>query len=117
MKRDPLLYIDDILGSIEKIGKYVDGFSHAQFLENAMIQDAVIRNFEIIGEAAKKIPQEIVGAYPDMPWSDAAGMRDVMIHDYPNIMLEEVWKTVQTNLQPFREQLLKVKHDLESKGY
>ena len=114
MKRDPLLYIDDILGSIEKVEEYLKGMSHSQFLEDTRTQDAVIRNIEIIGEAAKKIPQEIVDKYPHVPWSDAAAMRDVMIHDYPNIMIEEVWKTAQTNLLPFREQLLQVKRDLEN---
>lgn len=72
-KRDYILFIEDILTSIIKIEQYVDGISFEEFSKNDMVVDAVIRNFEIIGEAVKKVPEEIKVKYPDIEWKEAAG--------------------------------------------
>jgi uncharacterized protein with HEPN domain len=73
-----------------------------------MAVDAVIRNFEIIGEAVKKIPEEIKNKYANVEWKEAAGFRDVLIHDYFGIDIEAVWDTVRNNIPPFKKEILKV---------
>ena len=67
-----------------------------------------IRNFEIIGEAVKKIPEEIRKKYADVEWKEAAGFRDVLIHDYFGIDLEAVWDTVRNNIPSFKKQIVNV---------
>ncbi len=81
-KREHLFFIKDILDSIRKIEKYTKGLSFEELKKNEMVLDAVIRNFEIIGEAAKNIPKDIKEKYPYVEWKEAAGFRDVLIHDY-----------------------------------
>jgi len=97
-KRSFRLYLKDILEAIEKINNYTKNLSFEEFSQNTMIVDAVIRNFEIIGEATKHIPEEIRKSYPEIPWKEMAGMRDKMIHEYFGVDLEIVWKTIKIRL-------------------
>ena len=97
-KRSFRLYLKDILEAIEKINNYTKNLSFEEFSQNTMIVDAVIRNFEIIGEATKHIPEEIRKSYPEIPWKEMAGMRDKMIHEYFGVDLEIVWKTIKIHL-------------------
>lgn len=107
-ERDYILFIEDILACIEKIEKYTSGLSFEDFSGNEMVVDAVIRNFEIIGEAVKRIPEEVKKQYPDVAWKEAAGFRDVLIHNYFGIDLEAVWDTLKNNMPSFKEQMTKV---------
>ena len=107
-ERDYSLFLEDILTAIEKIEKYTKDLSFKEFCRNDMAVDAVIRNFEVIGEAAKKLSVEIKGKYPHVEWKEAMGFRDVLIHDYFGIDLEAVWDTVANNIPSFKENMLKV---------
>lgn len=98
MKRDTKLYLQDILECIELIGKYTNGMSKDDFGSDVTIQDAVMRRLEIIGEATKNLPNELKQKYPDIPWKDITGMRDVLTHDYFGIDLERVWGTITRRL-------------------
>ena len=91
MKRDLGLYCDDIIAAINKIEEYTRGSSFEQFSKDQKTQDAVTRNIEIIGEAVKKIPPEFKQKYPLAMWREAAAMRDVLIHDYPDVIPKVVW--------------------------
>lgn len=109
--RDWLFRIQDIINAIEKIERYLKKSSLAEFRKNDLVSDAIIRNFEIIGEASKNIPEVIRKAYPGIPWGQMSGMRDVLIHEYFGVDLETVWHTARHYLPPLREQLLHlVKH-------
>jgi uncharacterized protein with HEPN domain len=91
-KRDPRLFLADMMDAIVKIEKWTSGISSAKFLADGLLQDAVVRNLEILGEAAKNIPDEVRSRYPGIPWKRIAGFRDIAIHDYFGVDLEIVWK-------------------------
>lgn len=91
--------------STEKIGKYVSG-GESIFFANPMVQDAVYRNLEVLGEAAKRIPDDIRKMSPNIAWRRIAGLRDVLIHQYDGVDPQEVWKVVEQDLPQLRSQLL-----------
>jgi uncharacterized protein with HEPN domain len=105
MNKNDQLYLDHILEAIVKIEGFTSGISRFDFDQNVMIQDAVIRNIEIIGEATKKISKPFTQSHPEVPWSAMAGMRDKLIHDYFDIDVDVVWKTVEIDL-PFLKKLI-----------
>lgn len=98
MKRDYKLYLTDILNAIESIEKFTEGVSFEEFKKDDKTSSAVIRKFEIIGEAAKKIPDEIRQQYPNISWSEMAGMRDRLIHFYFGPDYKIVRETVKKRL-------------------
>jgi uncharacterized protein with HEPN domain len=107
--RNNSLYLKDISESIEKIIAYTKGVNYEEFANNSMVFDAVIRNFEIIGEAAKNIPDEIKLNYPDIPWTDMIGMRNILIHGYFGIDYTIVWNTISL-LPDLQNRIIKIQH-------
>ena len=104
--KDDAVYLNHILECVIKIQQYTQG-GKAAFLNSALIQDAVFRNFEVIGEASKHISQQTKDRFPNIPWRRIAGFRDILIHNYLGIDPEEVWNIVE-------RQLPNLKKDLES---
>ena len=98
VKRIYLDYLNDILDSIVKIGKFIENLSFYEFQVDEKTQYAVIRALEIIGEASKKIPIEIKETSSNIPWREISGMRDKLIHDYFGVDTEVVWKTATENI-------------------
>lgn len=113
MKRDPRLYLDDILEALIKIERFVKDMSLGEFKQDARTVDAVVRNFEIIGEAAKQLPEDIRQSYPDVEWKEMAGMRNKLIHAYFHVNLEVVWKTARQRVPKLRSVVRRVSDDLE----
>jgi len=104
MKSDDV-YIRHIIDSIKKIESYTN-VGKEIFMSTDHWQDATIRNLEIIGEASKRLSNDLKERYPDIPWRSVAGLRDVLIHDYMGVDLETVWNVVQLNLPELKRVLL-----------
>ena len=102
--KDTRVYLLHIRDAIVQIGSYTEG-GREEFFNNKMIQDAVIRNLEIIGEATKKLTPDLRDRYPEVPWSRIAGMRDVLIHDYFEVDLQIVWDVVQNRLPELKRHI------------
>lgn len=94
MKRDDKLFLKDSVKSCEYIRKFVEGLTFEEFMSDEKTSSAVIRKFEIIGEAVKNIPEFIRNRYPDILWKDMAGMRDRLIHGYFGIDYFIVWSSI-----------------------
>lgn len=93
-----LVYVQHILKAIGKIEEYTRGMSEDGFVENSLVQDAVVRQFEVIGEAAKKVSPEFRQLHASVPWSFMGKKRDIRIHHYWDVDLHVVWVTVQRDL-------------------
>lgn len=98
-------YIKHILDAISKIKTYVKGLDRARFMDkkNEMVSDAVVRQFEIIGEATGRLSEDIKGQYPNLPWKRISNMRNKLIHEYFGVELEVVWGTIETDLPVLTE--------------
>ena len=117
-RREYFLFLEDILRSIEKIERFSRGLTLEELKANDMVLDAVIRNFEIIGEAVKNVPVTIKEKYPDVEWKEASGFRDILIHDYFGIDIEAVQDTIKNNIEPFKQKIREViKSEKQKKRY
>jgi uncharacterized protein with HEPN domain len=110
--RNDSLYSGNIKECIERIESYTRDGKEA-FMQNPMIQDAVIRNFEIIGEATKRLFPDLRAAYPNIPWQQIAGFRDVLIHDYLKVNLNRVWGVIELSLPELKITVEEILQDSE----
>jgi len=113
MKRDTRLFIADIIENIGLIEDSTKKLSQNEFKSDKLIVDATIRRLEIIGEATKNMPNDFRKKYPEIPWRDIAGFRDVVTHAYFGVMLEKVWAVIKTDLPDLKQKIQKIKEDLE----
>lgn len=104
MSRDYRLYLDDILESCRKIRQFTDGMSFLEFEHDVKTQDAVMRNFEIIGEAVNHLPDEIKSLYHDVELAQIVGFRNILAHGYFAIELRTVWSAIEKRLGDLEEQ-------------
>ncbi len=105
MKDKTVFFLKDIQNSLNKILKYTNKMSYQDFVDDEKTRDAVERNFEIIGEAVKKLPKDFRDKYPNIPFRQIAGMRDKLIHDYFGIDYEIIWKTIKDKLPEFNNEI------------
>ncbi len=105
MPRDSEVDLEDILDAIQKIERYTGGLSFRDFSDDDKTVDAVVRNLEIIGEAAKHVPAEVRDMHPEIEWQRIAGLRDILIHAYFGVDLNIVWNIVEVKLPVLRDQI------------
>lgn len=108
MKRDDTVYLRHILDAIAKTQSYLLDIDAASFLANSLVQDGVIRQIEIVGEAARHLSAELRSQHAQVPWADIAGMRDKLIHDYFGVDLDKVWLTAVEDLPVLQEQVVSI---------
>ena len=105
MPRDFEVYLEDILQAINKIRSYTAGLTRESFAQDSMRIDAVVRNLEIIGEAAKMVPESIRAEYANIEWKKIAGLRDILAHHYFEVDLDIVWDIVQNKVPTLDREL------------
>ena len=103
-----LTYLGDILDSIQRIESYTVSVSKEDFLGNFMMQDAVMRQIEIIGEASNSISEEFQEEHDHLPWSQMRAIRNKIVHDYRGINLHIIWDTIQKDLPALKEQVREI---------
>ncbi len=109
-KRNWMLFLEDIIESIEKIDRYINVMDFVSFAKDDKTVDAVVRNLEIIGEASKNIPENIKAEHSEVPWHRMSGLRNVLAHEYFGIDLNIIWKIAKENLPgviPLLKKILK----------
>ena len=107
-ERPQLLYSQDILDSGAAIQSYILGITFDEFVRNRMRYSAVIREFEIIGEAVGKLPEVLKDGYPDIPWQDIKDFRNLLAHEYFGVDLEIVWNTIHNDLPMLMEAVQRI---------
>lgn len=106
--RNYKLYLDDILQAIERIEKYTKNFTLEKLIKDNLVADAIIRNLEILGEAAKNIPEDFKKQHPDIEWKKIAGLRDILAHEYFGVDLAILWDIIETKLPVLKKKISKI---------
>ncbi len=116
MKKDYRVYIDDMLEAIDKIAQYVSAVDNVRFSQDTQLQDAVLRRFGIIGEAATRISLEVRLLAPTIPWKSVVGLRNIVIHEYTNVSLGKAWDVIENDLPKLKEALISLRVVLENQS-
>jgi len=108
MPRDYKIFLKDILESIEKIEGYKQDISFSNLTENHLVLDAILYNLQVIGEAAKHIPEDVRNKYNEVEWRKIAGLRDIVAHEYFGISVEIVWDVIENKLPALSTAIKKI---------
>lgn len=111
--RHDRLYLYDIIECCDRVANYITGVREEDYQVNPMLQDALVRNIEVVGEAVKNLSTDITDAHPDIAWKQIARMRDKIAHHYFRINLDVVWRTATDDLPELRSQIVAIYEGLE----
>src|SRR5690349_19288731 len=107
-RREPRLLIEDMLAAMRKIDRYTSEMDQDMFRKDEKTVDAVVRNLEVLGEAARHLPENFVARHPDVPWRQVTGLRNRIVHDYFGLDLDIVWQAIRHDLPRLKARLEKV---------
>ena len=110
MKKDDSVYLRHIIDAFLQIERYTDGVTYEEFLSNSLLQDGVIRQLEVMGEAARNLSEDLRNEYPKIPWRQMISLRNRMIHAYFNVNLQIIWEIIQGDIPNLKQE---TKHVLE----
>jgi uncharacterized protein with HEPN domain len=110
MKKDDSVYLHHIIDALLQIERYTDGVTYEEFLSNSLLQDGVIRQLEVMGEAARNLSEDLRNEYPKIPWRQMISLRNRMIHAYFNVNLQIIWEIIQGDIPNLKQE---TKHVLE----
>lgn len=116
MSRDGTLYLDDMIEACRRIARYAEGSDRDGLVAGTMVHDAVLRNLEVLGEAAKRVPADARLIDPEIAWRRIAGLRDVLAHGYFGIDEDIVWNVVSVEVPGLLPRLIALRAALESEG-
>lgn len=106
-RKDNTVYIDHMLECISRIDEYVE--SKEQFYSSRLVQDAVVRNLQVMSESSQRLAEETKKHYPDIPWKEISGFRNILVHDYLGVDLDVIWSVVEQELPKLQQALTKPK--------
>ena len=105
--KDDAVYVEYILTRIQRINEYVGGDRNA-FFSSTLVQDAVIRNLQVLAESSQRVSDSLKSQLPEVPWRDIAGFRNILVHDYLGVDLDAIWLVVERDLPPLKAALERV---------
>ena len=113
MEKDPKVFLQHILQSIDLVEDYIKDKNKEDILKSEMLQDALVRRLEIIGEAGRNIPDSLCAQYPQIPWQDISDMRNKLIHEYFIVDMEIVWQVIERDLPLLKKQIKEVLEEIK----
>jgi uncharacterized protein with HEPN domain len=105
MMKDDSIYLRHIIDAFTQVDHYMDGISHEEFFSNKLLQDGVIRQLEVMGEAARNLSDDFRNEHPQIPWSQMIGLRNRMTHAYFNVNLQIIWEIVRGDLPDLKRKI------------
>jgi len=114
MKKDDAVYLHHILDAIGRIEDYSKEIAFHEFLQRVLLQDGVIRQLEIIGEASCNLSKDLCRRYPEVPWSEIIGMRNRIVHVYFNVDIGVIWEVIQADLPSLKEWVMQILEEMEA---
>jgi uncharacterized protein with HEPN domain len=116
MKKDDTVYLRHIIDAFLQIERYTNGVTYEEFLSNSLLQDAVIRQLEVMGEAARNLSADLQNEYPAIPWRQMISLRNRMIHAYFNVNLQIIWEIIQGDIPNLKQDMMRVLENLNQKS-
>lgn len=110
MEKDPSIYVEHMLQCIERIQAYVE--DKDQFYSSTLIQDAVVRNLQVLSESSQRLPEPIKSPHPEIPWRSISGFRNILVHDYLGLDLDAIWSVINQDLPVLEKVLQQIEAEL-----